>query len=249
MYALLLLVLWNLLVKGDEFTRLVSPTPDSTHSLPHPQSQPDLQIHVKVIDLSTDGGVQCLQVRPDPAGEVHVAQNQTFMLHVQADAASSTSLESGARTSCVRWLRVVSDDDTVLWLLLQTPRACSTRGLLHVRDGSVGKRWELCRRWVAPGIDFVTDGNAFAVGFEIHAVPGEVYRARLMVRAVTPSNKRHLELRYLSATLGYFLLVFGVNCGLLLCVRARARARACVCVCVCVCQIKPDMCSFQIYQV
>ena len=215
-YVLLLLVLWNLLVKGDEFTRQVSPTSDSTHSLPHPQSQPDLQIHVKVIDLSTDGGVQCLQARPDPAGEIHVAQNQTFMLHVQADAASSTALESGARTSCVRWLRVTSDDETALWLLLQTPKACSTRGVLHVRDGSVGKRWELCRRWVAPGIDFVTDGNAFAVGIEIHAVPGEVYRARLMVRAVTPSNERNLELRYLSPTLGSFLLVFGVNCRLLL---------------------------------
>lgn len=215
-YVLLLLVLWNLLVKGDEFTRQVSPTSDSTHSLPHPQSQPDLQIHVKVIDLSTDGGVECLQARPDPAGEIHVAQNQTFMLHVQADAASSTALESGARTSCVRWLRVTSDDDTALWLLLQTPRECSTRGVLHVRDGSVGKQWELCRRWVAPGIDFVTDGNAFAVGIEIHAVPGEVYRARLMVRAVTPSNERNLELRYLSPTLGAFLLVFGVNCRLLL---------------------------------
>ena len=110
----------------------------------------------------------------------------------------------------------MSDDDTALWLLLQTPRACSTRGVLHVRDGSVGKRWELCRRWVAPGIDFVTDGNAFAVGIEIHSVPREVYRARLMVRTVTTSNERNLELRYLSPTLGSFLFVFGVNCRLLL---------------------------------
>lgn len=69
-----------------------------------------------------------------------------------------------------------------------------------MQDGRTVKEWELCKQWVAPGIDFVTETNSLYLFMEVLDLTTP-YEAVLIVRAVREIHW-DLELRHVSPTLG-----------------------------------------------